>query len=131
MERHSLADDVLSHFRYLTPLLLWEVKAASHDFFAHVFRDGAAVVFGVKRRISAEHYIDDHPQGPQITALKSGREKQARKNVSALQNKNHSRKKYIYSMLKMCTYFVCPKVLITAQIEGKNKLTVMHRHQNV
>lgn len=61
MERHLLADNVLGHFRYLTPFLLWEFKAASHDFFAHIFWDGTAVVFGVKWRISAEHYIDNHP----------------------------------------------------------------------
>lgn len=71
MKRHSLADNVLGHFRYLTPLLLWEVKTARHDFFAHVFWDGAAVVFGVKWRISTEHYVDDHPQGPEVTALRA------------------------------------------------------------
>lgn len=68
---HSLAYNVLCHFRYLAPLIFREVEAAGHDFLAHVFRDGAAVVLGIKWRITAQHHIDNYAQGPQVTALRT------------------------------------------------------------
>lgn len=71
---HSLADNVLCHFGYLAPLIFRKVEAAGHDLLAHVFRDGAAVVLGIKRRITAQHHIDNNAQGPQVTALQTKKE---------------------------------------------------------
>lgn len=69
----SLAHDVLGHLRDLAPLVFREIKASSHDLLAHVLRDGATVVLGVERRVSAQHHVDDHAEGPQVAALKRSR----------------------------------------------------------
>lgn len=67
--KDSLAYDVLGHLRDLAPLIFREVEATRHDLFPHVLRDSATVVFGVERRIAAQHHVDYHPERPQITAL--------------------------------------------------------------
>lgn len=76
--RLSLAHDVLGHLRDLAPLVFREIKASSHDLLAHVLRDGATVVLGVERRVSAQHHIDDHAERPQVTALKGRHHKRRR-----------------------------------------------------
>lgn len=70
-EKDSLSNNILGHLRDLAPLIFREVKATSHDLFPHVLWDGATVVFGVEGRIATQHYVDDHTQRPQITALEN------------------------------------------------------------
>lgn len=76
--KDSLAHNVLGHLRDLAPLIFREIKASGHDLLAHVLGDGATVVLGVERRVSAQHHVDDHAERPQVTALRCRRGKRRR-----------------------------------------------------
>lgn len=67
----SLSHNVFRHLWDLAPLFLWKFKTPCHDLFPHVLWDCPTVVFGVERRVSTQHHVDNDTQGPQVTALKA------------------------------------------------------------
>lgn len=68
-KKDILAYNVLGHLRNLAPLIFREVEAACHNLLPHVLWDSTTVVLGVERRVTAQHYVDDHAKRPQVTAL--------------------------------------------------------------
>lgn len=80
---NSLAYNILSHLRDLAPLIFRKVKAARHYLLPHVFWDGSTVMLGVERWIAAQHYVDNHTQRPQVTALQGANKYRFKHQLSA------------------------------------------------
>lgn len=67
----SLSHNVFCHFWDLAPFFFWKFKTSRHDLFPHVLWNCPTLMLRVKRRVSAQHHINDDTQRPQITVLKA------------------------------------------------------------
>ena len=66
---HPPRDEILGGIRDMSPVLRNELVVARHDLLLHATTEGLGGRLGVERWIPSQHYVDQYPQTPHVTAL--------------------------------------------------------------